>query len=98
MVKTQHTPIRTCVACGSKMPKADLIRVSTSSNDVLEVGPTTNPNGRGIYLCHSSKCWDPEFYKNGLEKGLRTVVSDGAKERLLKYYIENLDLQSGEAV
>ena len=98
MVKTQRTPIRTCVACGSKMPKADLIRVSPNSNDVLEVGPTTNPNGRGIYLCHSSKCWDQEFYKKGLEKGLRTVVSDGAKERLLKYYIENLDLQSGEAV
>ena len=97
LVKTHHTPIRTCVACGTKNPKTDLIRVSISSKDVLEIGSTVRQKGRGIYLCRSSKCWDLEAYRNGFEKGLRTVVSDGAKERLLNYYKENLDWQSGGA-
>ena len=95
LIKTHHKPIRSCVACGTKNLKADLIRVSTSRKDILEIGPTVKQKGRGIYLCRSSKCWDPEAYKNGFEKGLHTVVSDCAKELLLKYYKENLDLQSG---
>lgn len=47
-----HVPIRTCVACGAKQPKPDLIRLGL-------IPPATigeSPFGRGAYVCRNQAC------------------------------------------
>ena len=91
-------PVRTCVACGVKKFKSNLVRVSIDTLGVVNIGPTNNQKGRGVYLCTSYLCWDPDSYKYGLEKGLRVTMSDEIKKTLHNYHQDNIDSPFGEAI
>jgi len=91
-------PVRTCVACGVKKFKSNLVRVSIDTHGVVNIGPTNNQKGRGIYLCSSYVCWDPDSYKSGLEKGLRVIMSDAIVDTLFSYHQDKLDSPFGEAI
>ena len=93
-----HPPVRTCVACGVKKYKANLVRVSIDSQGVMNIGATNNQKGRGVYLCLSYLCWNPDSYKIGLEKGLRVTMSDEIKNTLCNYHKDNIDSPLGEAI
>ena len=90
--------MRTCASCAVKKCKASLVRVSIDSQGVLNIGETNHQKGRGVYLCPSRLCWDPDSYKNGLEKGLRITISDEIKDSLLSYCQDNIDSRFGEAI
>ena len=98
LLKSPHVPVRTCVSCGVKKFKADLVRVSIDIQGVVNIGPTNNQKGRGIYLCSSYLCWDPDSYKNGLEKGLRIAMSDEIKGTLFNYHQEKFVSPFGGAI
>ena len=91
-------PVRTCVACGVKKSKSNLVRVSIDTHGVVNIGPTNNQKGRGVYLCSSYVCWDPDSYKSGLEKGLRITMSDEIVNTLFNYHRDKLDSPFGEAI
>ena len=91
-------PVRTCVACGVKRSKVNLIRVSIDIQGNVNIGAANNQKGRGVYLCPSSLCWSPNSNKNGLEKGLRITMSDEIKNALFNYHQENIDSPFGEAI
>ena len=93
-----HPPVRTCVACGVKKYKANLVRVSIDSQGVMNIGATNNQKGRGVYLCPSYQCWNPDSYKNGLEKGLRVTMSNEIKNTLVNYLKDNIDSPLGEPI
>ena len=97
-MRSHHVPVRTCVACGVKKSKANLVRVSIDIQGIVNISATNNQKGRGIYLCTSYLCWDPDSYKHGLEKGLRVTMSDEIKKALHNYNHEYIDSPFGEAI
>ncbi|PKB64516.1 MAG: hypothetical protein BZY80_02580 [SAR202 cluster bacterium Io17-Chloro-G2] len=64
MAKPRHIPERTCVGCGQKRPKRELVRVVGTPQGSLLLDTTGKNPGRGAYFCRQSTCW-----KKGTEKG-----------------------------
>lgn len=56
--KTGHIPMRMCVACGRKLPKAELARYTCPAEygRGLELDATGKRPGRGFYLCPDDAC------------------------------------------
>jgi hypothetical protein len=84
--KTRHVPERTCIACGRKLPKRDLVRIVKCADGQVMADPTGKANGRGSYLCNSDKCWELGVSRGSLERGLRSHLSANDKEALMNYY------------
>ncbi|MGE4318053.1 MAG: YlxR family protein [Deferribacterales bacterium] len=62
--------IRTCVACGAKREKHELIRFTLESvpqEDVRKSG-----HGRGAYVCDNEKCREIGIEKNKLKRSLQS--------------------------
>lgn len=73
-----HIPERTCIACGRKLPKWELVRLVRTPEGNIEVDPKGKKSGRGAYLCGSKGCWEKGFRrgrKNRLAWALKTEVS-----------------------
>ena len=51
-----HIPIRTCVSCGSKREKGDLIRLSLDKEGRLLKVDSGKNFGRGAYVCREMSC------------------------------------------
>ena len=53
-----HTPIRTCVSCGAKRNKKELIRLVLDAQGVVIRDDSGKGEGRGAYVCMSKSCWE----------------------------------------
>lgn len=51
MSRKRHQPIRTCVACGNKGVKRDLLRLVRMQDGTAAVDPQGRLPGRGTYVC-----------------------------------------------
>lgn len=51
-----HTPIRTCVSCGAKRSKNELIRLVLDAEAQLVRDDQGKGQGRGAYVCKSKFC------------------------------------------
>lgn len=60
-----HVPVRTCVSCGAKRNKTDLIRLVMDPEGRVIRDDAGRFPGRGAYVCPSRDCWE------NLEKGGR---------------------------
>ena len=52
-----HIPIRTCIACGAKREKKDLLRLILDSEGWVVPDMTGTAPGRGAYVCKNKECW-----------------------------------------
>jgi predicted RNA-binding protein YlxR (DUF448 family) len=84
--RARHTPERSCIACGRKLPKRELVRIVRAADGQVVVDPTGKANGRGSYLCKTGKCWEQGVRRGSLERGLRSPLSAKDKEALMNYY------------
>jgi predicted RNA-binding protein YlxR (DUF448 family) len=71
----KHVPLRTCIACGQKRAKRELIRVVRTPAAVIEVDPKGKHPGRGAYLCREHRCWDGALDERKLSRALKCQVS-----------------------
>jgi uncharacterized protein len=53
-----HNPIRTCVSCGAKRNKKELIRLVLDAQGVVIRDDSSKGKGRGAYVCMSKSCWE----------------------------------------
>lgn len=93
--RRKHVPMRTCVVCRQKMDKRKLTRIVCTVDEGVIVDTTGKRNGRGAYLCQNSGCWDKALNSNTLDNALKTEISKGEKEALLKFRLDvtpSLDL------
>lgn len=74
MPRKRHIPERTCVACGSKKPKARLLRVARSPQGHVSVDPTGKAPGRGAYVCGPG-CWETALGRGRLARSLGSALS-----------------------
>jgi uncharacterized protein len=64
-------PVRTCVGCRCKRPKADLLRVVRGPDGVVRVDPKGRAPGRGAYVCLDPACVRVALSSGRLGRALR---------------------------
>lgn len=89
--KARHIPDRSCIACGQKAPKRELVRIVRVPDGPVIPDPTGRANGRGAYLCNRVGCWERGLTKRALERSFRTKVSDSDLDTLQEYYIKIIE-------
>ena len=67
-----HVPVRTCVACRSKKPKKELIRLVLDRDNRVVIDEYRKKEGRGIYLCNEISCREKFLRYKGLNRFFRT--------------------------
>ena len=65
-----HIPTRTCIACGAKGNKYQLVRL-VLEGDRLVKDPLGRKPGRGAYVCPTEPCSEKLSKKKGLPKIFR---------------------------
>ena len=51
-----HIPQRTCISCGERRNKKELIRLTLDQNNQVVRDDSGTKQGRGAYICKSSHC------------------------------------------
>lgn len=88
--KNRHVPERSCVACGAKMPKAQLVRIVRTGQGPIIVDNNGRESGRGAYLCHIPECWDRAIGKGALERSFKQALSTQDLRPVRDYYESNI--------
>ena len=55
-VRKGHIPIRTCVSCGTRRRKRELLRLVLDAQGVVVVDKERKAQSRGAYVCPSEPC------------------------------------------
>ncbi|MEW6033209.1 MAG: YlxR family protein [Bacillota bacterium] len=82
--RPKHQPLRTCLGCGQKRPKKELVRVVRSPAGVIELDETGRRSGRGAYVCPSAACLAAAVKAKKLEKALEAPVPDDVAASLAR--------------
>ncbi|HYZ91125.1 MAG TPA: YlxR family protein [Actinomycetota bacterium] len=75
-------PVRTCVGCRRRAPKAELVRIVCRPDGSLTVDRDGRTPGRGAYVCSGGDCLDQAAKRSRLGRALRAPVGAGELERL----------------
>jgi predicted RNA-binding protein YlxR (DUF448 family) len=51
-----HIPLRTCISCGEKKIKKELIRLALDRNFQVIKNDSGKKQGRGAYVCRRAQC------------------------------------------
>ena len=70
-MKSATRPIRTCIGCGRKAPKDELLRF-VAEDGVLTVAPQAQR--RAGYTCRRLSCFERAMSRNAFSRTLRTRV------------------------
>ncbi len=82
MPRKRHVPERSCVACGSKMPKRELARVVRSPQGAVSVDLQGKAPGRGAYLCSKPDCWEQALSRGRLSRTLGIELSNEDRDAI----------------
>jgi len=67
-----HIPIRTCISCGTKRGKKDLIRLALIDGGVIVQDNSGQGKGRGAYVCADKSCLMALKTSRRLNRAFRT--------------------------
>jgi predicted RNA-binding protein YlxR (DUF448 family) len=81
----KHIPERTCIACGQKRPKWELIRIVRTFPGDLEIDMRGKKAGRGAYLCKLQECWEIGLKRNKLAHALKSEITAEQHAGLIEY-------------
>ena len=76
MPKRRRVPLRTCVSCGVKTDKRNLLRIVSGADDRVVVDRSGKQNGRGAYVCASCCGSKDHLRRDKLERSLRTKIDE----------------------
>lgn len=65
-----HVPVRTCISCGTKRDKKELIRLMLDGQGLLVLDDGKG-RGRGAYVCKNSSCLENLKKGNRLSRSFR---------------------------
>lgn len=66
-----HRPIRTCIGCGRKAPKDELLRFLAVDGTVVA---DPKAQGRAAYTCARLSCFERAVSRNAFSRTLRSRV------------------------
>ena len=84
MGQVKKIPMRTCTGCRQEKSKKELIRVVRDKEGKVFVDVTGKQNGRGAYICPDEECLDCAIKNKGLERTLKTSISQEIYQELRK--------------
>ncbi|GIW39988.1 MAG: hypothetical protein KatS3mg076_0565 [Candidatus Binatia bacterium] len=73
-------PIRTCVGCGKKSPKSELLRFTAVEGRLVP----SSGCGRGAYLHRNPECWQAFLSRKPKLRSLRRTVDRGQRQALIE--------------
>ena len=71
MAKHKHIPLRTCVSCGAKAAKRDMLRIVASKDGGVQLDPSGKADGRGAYVCRAGDPSPHELIRGRVQHALR---------------------------
>ena len=71
---SRPVPTRTCVACRTARPKAELVRIVRMPDGSIVADETGRLAGRGAYVCRTAACLTIANTKGALSRALETQV------------------------
>ena len=72
----RHVPMRTCLACGKKTIKSELVRIVATPQGTVQMDSMGKAPGRGAYVCSDGKCAKLSLKRGRLEYALRRGLRD----------------------
>lgn len=75
-------PQRTCIGCGTKKDKNDLIRIVKNKQGEISIDKTGKLSGRGAYICDNAECLEKAVKSKKLEKSFETKIDASVYEEL----------------
>ena len=75
-------PQRTCIGCGIKKNKRELIRVVKDKEGNINIDKAGKANGRGAYLCDNVECLEKAVKSKKLEREFETKIENEIYESL----------------
>ena len=75
-VKTKKVPQRSCVGCGLKTDKKDLVRIVKTPNGEIILDRTGKQPGRGVYICSKAECLTAAIKRKAIERALSCKISN----------------------
>lgn len=79
-----HKPLRTCIVCGEKKVKQELLRIVRTPHQGIEIDQAANKPGRGAYLCYDRNCFETAIKKNKIQRNLKVSEPAGFLENLIE--------------
>lgn len=76
-----YIPIRSCIGCGEKKPKREMIRIVCHDENIF-IDPTGKASGRGAYICVSLDCLEEAIKKKAFSHALRCHIPSEVLEDL----------------
>lgn len=73
--RRKHVPLRSCIACHTKRPKRELLRIVRTPEGTIEIDLEGKRSGRGAYLCRDQRCWPEGLHPRKLGQALKCQVS-----------------------
>lgn len=67
-----HIPVRTCITCGAKRSKYELIRMVLDGETQLARDDKGKGPGRGAYVCRTGPCREKLSRQRNLQKIFRS--------------------------
>ena len=86
LMRMPGSVIRTCVGCGTRAAKSDLLRVVAVDGEIV-VDPAARRPGRGAYLHPSKGCLERARRRRAIPRALR-VTGPLADDGLVRYLAE----------
>ncbi len=80
--RTKRVPGRMCLACRTRRPKWQLVRIVRTPEGSLEIDERGKKSGRGAYVCRSEECRTAGLTLRNLSRALRAEVSPDQNARL----------------
>ncbi|HZK51436.1 MAG TPA: YlxR family protein [Actinomycetota bacterium] len=88
---TRISSVRSCVACRTRRPKGELIRVAlTPDGAVVAEGQRARAPGRGAYVCNVSACVHEAVETGALSRALSRALSTELDRPKLRAELERL--------
>ena len=78
-----HVPERTCLACGRKVAKSALLRITLDKEGMITIDPDQRLPGRGAYVCRALACAELLKRKRSLHRSFRRPVPAEIYENIL---------------
>ena len=88
MAKNKHIPLRTCVSCGKKTAKRELLRIVATPSVGIVVDSSGRVNGRGAYVCRNGDCASDGLHRGRVEHVLRVKLEDDNWTELIDSIIQ----------
>lgn len=75
MSRIKHIPLRTCIGCGEKKAKRELLRIVRTEDGRVFFDSTGKASGRGTYICPKIECLDLALKKKAFSYALKCEIS-----------------------